>query len=461
MSLEGINPCSSWSFMSISWNSVPYVDINDPNMYADPYVDINDPGTYFESAQGVPQEQETLASPSMRPQLMGLVAEQYIDRDALALVQRLNSSVLQAGLLHRVRTIGDNALGLTRHIEGLGGDELSAQFVEVIDRIQRLPQAYQQAPLEILLGRSLQEKFLASPEQLCALATLIASRSIKKVEELAHPLNSLMLGHDFSSRTEFLLRFLSVALESGKKSESTNGSEYAATFLRVLAILTDGKRYTGASHLADAPAHFDFLPVMLVLKDMRGRPNDKLKVLSFLLAMSPRLCGKQYEVAFNTLGSLPLKEHFSESKSVFEGIFWRIDEIEANLRSKVATAYIQLISLFELKDRERSLHLMLFIEPAWTYKELTDKFFDALRQFDRPFEDMIEQAIFRVSNTTRARLLLEAFVRYIGQERIETQEVMLTGLLRRVEKALQHGKNFKVDGHCVTALKNGLAALKR
>lgn len=447
--------------MSIRLNSGPYIDINDPHLYPDPYVDINDPGLYFENAQGAPQEPDLLEPPSMRPQLMGLVAEQYIDRDAMALVQRLNSSELQRGLLHRVQTIGDNALELRRHIEGLGRDALSAQFVEVVDRIQRLPQAYQQAPLAILLTRCQQEKVLSNPKELCTLATLVASRpSEEKVEKLVQALHVFVCAHGVPARTALVWHCLSGAMGVGNKSEPTNGSEYAATFLRVLAIVIREFQSGYGSIEGNPPDNFDCLLVMRTLKDMSGRPNDKLKVLSFLLAVSWQLSDKEYEVAFELLKILPLKEYVSESELVFKAILQRIDECDATLRSTVVNACIRLISPFELRDRERSLHWMFVTEPAWTYKELTDKFFDALRQFDRPFEDIIEQAIFRVSNTTRARLLLEAFVRYIGQERIETQEVMLTGLLRRVEKALQHGKNFKVDGHCVTALKNGLAALK-
>lgn len=451
-------------------NSGTYFDINDPSGYWAQYVDINDPNAYSESVQGAPQD-EVLADPVpeqsqnellTRRRLMGLVAKHYTDRHVhKKLVLEVKSSDLQAGLLHRVQTIGDNALELRRHIEGLGRDELSAQFVEVVDRIQRLPQAYQQAPLAILLTRCQQEKVLSNPKELCTLATLVASRpSEEKVEKLVQALHVFVCAHGVPARTALVWHCLSGAMGVGNKSEPTNGSEYAATFLRVLAIVIREFQSGYGSIEGNPPDNFDCLLVMRALKDMKGRPNDKLRVLSFLLTVSRKLSDKEYEVVFKLLKTLPLKEHVPERELVFKAIFRRVDECKATLRSGVVNAYIRLISPFNSKDRERSLHLMFVTESAWACKELTDKFFDALRQFDLPFEDMIEQGIFRVSDTTRARLLLKAFVRYIRRQPIETQEVMLTDLLRRVEKALQSGKNFKVDGHCVNALKNGLAALK-
>ena len=459
--------------MSIHLNSGPYIDINDPSLYWDPYVDINDPGIYFENAQGAPQE-EALAdpmpaleedvplAPSMRPQLMGLVAEQYADRDAFALVQRLNASVLQVGLLHRVRTIGDNALELTRYIEGLGRDGLSAQFAEVVDRIQELPEAYQQAPLEILLKQCSQGTYLPNPKQLCTLAALTASRPIEKVEGLSKALNSLLFQHDFPSRTDFLLRFLTVAMKPGGKSEPSHGAEYSATFLRVLAVLTHGKREGCGSSVADAPGSFDFLPVMQALKDMRGRPSDKLEVLSFLLMMSPRLCGGQYQVVFKTLADLPLKEHASERKRVFESIFGRIDRTEAGLRSKVAQAYIKLISQFDPKDRESSLHLMFVTELAWNHEELTLPFFAALSQLYPRLDHMAMRAICHAPHATVARRTCEEFVRYIQTEPHTRQKEILMSMLKHSEIVRQRSKigmvNFKMD--YVTPIEKGLAALK-
>lgn len=460
--------------MSNSVNLGTYVDINNPDPYWESYVDINDPGNYWGNAQVVPPddvqidpqaapEKNEPKSPGMRSQLMGLVAEQYADRGAFAVMNRLNQSILQAGLLTRVRTIGDRALELTRYIEGMGRDGLSAQFAEVVDRIHALPDAYQHAPLEIVLNRCQEVKFLPDPDQLCWLAVMTASRPIKKVEGLSKALNSLLLEHDFASKTSFLLRFLSIAMKVGKKSGPSNGFEYSATFLRVLAILTHGKREGCSSTLANAPDNFEFLPVMVALKDMQGSPNDKLVVLSFLLMMSPRLCSKQYQVVFKTLVDLPLKEHASERELVFEAIFTRIGKVNADLREEVARSYIELISQFDSKGRERSLYLMFgYAESSWNFEELTQQFFAALSQLYPRLDYMAIRAICHAPHGTVARRTCEEFVRYIQTEPLTRQRKILTSMLNHLEIVRKHSSirvdNFKMD--YVTPIEKGLAALK-
>lgn len=447
--------------MSIHLNSGPYVDINDPHIY-------------FESAQGVPQdeapvdqmpafEQEVSISPSMRPRLLGLVAEQYLDRDAFALVHRLNSSVLQAGLLHRVRTLGDNALELCRYIEGLGRDgTLSTQFLELIDRIRALPEPHQYAPLETLLQQCLQAGFLPDPKQLCMLATMTASRSIEKVDGLSNALNLLLLKHDFTSRTNFLLRFLSIAMKANEKSELSNGVEYSATFLRVLANLV--KVYGCPYGMADVPPNFKCLPFMGALNaHTTGKPQDKLTVLSFLLDISPSLDGSQHQIAFEILKTLPIKEYAPERTLVFKSIFYQIGKVAPDVRSKVAGAYIELISQFDSKDRERSLYLMFgYVENSWNFKELTQKFFAALSQLYPRLDHMAMQAICHAPYATVARRTCEEFVRYIQTEPRTKQREILMSMLKHSEIVRKHSHigivNFKMD--YVTPIEKGLAALK-
>ncbi|MBU7576168.1 MAG: hypothetical protein KAF64_22605, partial [Hydrogenophaga sp.] len=346
MSLESINLCSSWSFMSIQLtNSGTYFDINDPSGYWAQYVDINDPSAYPENVQGAPQDEAQPDPVPEQPQnelltrrlLMGLVATHYTDRHVhKKLVLDVRSSDLQAGLLHRVRTMRDNASELCRYIEDLGRNQLSTQFAEVLDRIQALRDAHQHAPLGILLMRCQQEKVLSNPKELCTLATLVASRpSEEKVEKLVQALHVFVCAHGVPARTALVWHCLSGAMGVGNKSEPTNGSEYAATFLRVLAIVIREFQPGYGSIEGNPPDNFDCLLVMRALKDMKGRSNDKLRVLSFLLTVSRKLSDKEHEVVFKLLKILPLKEHVPESELVFKAIFQRIDECDATLRSTV------------------------------------------------------------------------------------------------------------------------------
>lgn len=335
---------------------------------------INGIDTYYEGSQGVAQEeaqadpltapeQDEPASLFMRRDLMGRVAEQYTDRDAFALSHRLNSSVLQAGLLHRVRLLGDTRFELIRHIKEAARDRtLATQLSVFIDRIRALPEPLQHAPLETLLEQCLQGYELPETRQLCELTRLAASRSIEAFGKFSPLLARLVNKLPYDRLKDYFKHFLPVYWRVRNNPEE-GAIDYSATFLRALA------------NLVNEPP-FPLLPVLRgalqesaeieLLQDLRshgeGQQTDTLTVIPYFLQMTARPTRLHYEIVFEILNSLPLKELECDLQEVVvtslcDSLLYQPSDIQ----SDVADACLHLVAQLHPPVQERILAVMLHV----------------------------------------------------------------------------------------------------
>jgi hypothetical protein len=339
-----------------------------------PSLHINGIDTYPEISQGVAQEepladpltapeQDESASPSMRRDLMGRVAEQYADRDAFALLHRLNSSVLQAGLLHRVRLLGDKRFELIRHIKDAARDRtLATQLSVVIDRIRALPEPLQHAPLETLLKQCLQGGALPEPRQLCELTSLAASRSVEAFGKFSPLLVQLVNSLPYDRKKDYFQHFLPVYWRI-RNNPGEGAIDYSATFLRALAKLVNGSPFPLFPVLRGALQESEEIGL---LQDLRSheqeQQTDTLTVIPYFLHMTARPTRLHYQTVFDILNSLPLKELECDlQEAVVTSLCDSLLYQPSDIQSDVADACLHLVAQLYPPAQERILAVMLHV----------------------------------------------------------------------------------------------------
>lgn len=395
----------------------------------------------------------------MRAQLLGLVAEQCTDRDAYELMHRLNSSVLQAGLLGRLRAVGDNSLELSRRIQSMGRDgTLSSHFVDVRNRIRALPEPYQHAPLEALFQQCMQGPLSPDPKQLCMLAALAASRPIEKYEKFGIAL--LTLTHRLStSSSRGFFHYLLLALKDVQKDDQAKAFEHSATFLRVLAYLVSEKP---PQFLMNALEPQEEITLLMALKNPKlGQAQDKLTVLPYFLGMALLPKRLHHDIVFDVLKSLPLKQcdHHLVAR-VMGALCAGISNMSSSVQSELAHECFKVIGELDPDKREHSLCVVLNAgDVAGNYDGIVRKCFAALSELHKHvMTHMIMRVIYRVPEF-QVHGICQQFVRYVKTEKPADAKKVLERVQQDTMKLGQQLGRAKV-GIVAGVIRKALDALK-